>query len=76
MVAATTNPVILIVRPGRPTPAAHRRTTGCPFSRDYTVTVDPDVVTASRRMRALAETGHSVALILADRASNGDRASR
>jgi len=41
------------------------------YSRDYTIVVDPDVVSASQRLRALSEAATDVALILADRASNG-----
>jgi len=41
------------------------------YSHDYTIVVDPDVVSASQRIRALRESACDVALILADRASNG-----
>jgi thioredoxin reductase (NADPH) len=41
------------------------------YSRDYTIVVERDVVSAGQRMRALAESSSDVALILADRASNG-----
>ena len=41
------------------------------YSHDYTIVADPDVVSASQRMRALAESASDLALILADRASNG-----
>jgi thioredoxin reductase (NADPH) len=41
------------------------------YAHDYTIVVDPDVVMAGQRMRALSESGTDVALILADRASNG-----
>ena len=46
------------------------------YSRDYTIVSAPDVVAASQRMRTLAETADDVALILADRAIEGSRASR
>ncbi len=41
------------------------------YSSDYTIVADSDVVSASQRLRALAESDSQVALILADRASNG-----
>ncbi|MGH9135060.1 MAG: FAD-dependent oxidoreductase [Ilumatobacteraceae bacterium] len=41
------------------------------YSHDYTIVVDPDVVSGSQRLRALSEAATDVALILADRASNG-----
>jgi thioredoxin reductase (NADPH) len=65
-----TKPIILIVDPE----ADASRTVEqliARYSRDYTIAVDSDVVTACQRLRALAKTGTSVALILADRASNG-----
>ena len=41
------------------------------YAHDYTIVVDPDIVSASRRLHALAESASDVALILADRGSNG-----
>jgi thioredoxin reductase (NADPH) len=41
------------------------------YSHDYTIVASPDAVSASQRMRGLAESAADVALILADRASNG-----
>jgi thioredoxin reductase (NADPH) len=65
-----TKPVILIVDPeadaSETADQLHAR-----YSRDYTIAVDSDVLTACRRIQALAENGNAVALILADRASNG-----
>lgn len=41
------------------------------YSDDYTIVVDPDIVSGATRLRTLAADGHDVALILADRASSG-----
>jgi thioredoxin reductase (NADPH) len=66
----TTKPVILIVDPE----AGNSRSVEqmvARYSSDYTIAVDADIVVASERLRRLAETRRVVALILADRASNG-----
>src|SRR4051794_35258004 len=65
-----TKPVILIIDPE----AATSRTVEqllTRYSSDYTIVAHPDVVSACQAMRALAENGEAVALVLADRASNG-----
>ena len=41
------------------------------YSRDYSIVADPNVAAASQRLRTLAETANDIALVLADRASNG-----
>ena len=70
MLDNNTKPVILVVDPEAD--ASHTvEELVARYSRDYTIAVDSDVATACQRMRALAETGNAVALILADRASNG-----
>ena len=63
-------PVILIVDPAADASDTVEQLVAR-YSSDYTIVADPDVAAASRRMRALAESAHDVALILADRASNG-----
>ncbi len=66
----STTPVILVVEPEAEASDTVEQLV-VRYSRDYTIVVDPDVVSASQRMRALAESASDVALILADRASNG-----
>ena len=68
-----TKPVILIIDPEADASHAVEELVAR-YSRDYTIAVDPDGVTACERMRALAETGNAVALILADRAVERSRA--
>ena len=66
----STKPVILIVDPEADASDTVEQLVAR-YSHDYTIVADPDVVSASQRMRALAESASDVALILADRASNG-----
>ena len=70
MLDNNTKPVILIVDPEGEASRAFEELVAR-YSRDYTIVVDPDVATACQRMRELFEAGSAVALILADRASNG-----
>jgi len=63
-------PVILVVDPDADASATVEQLMAR-YSRDYTILVDPDIVSARRRLRALAASASDVALILADRASNG-----
>lgn len=70
MLDTNAKPVILIVDPDADTSDTAEQLVAR-YSRDYTIAVASDVVTACQRMRALAETGNAVALILADRASSG-----
>src|SRR5262245_42962151 len=65
-----TRPVILVVEPDADASDTVDQLMAR-YSHDYAIVVDPDVVTASRRLRTLAESASDVALILADRASNG-----
>ena len=65
-----TKPVILIVVPEADASETVEQLVAR-YSHDYTIFAEPDVVRASQRMRALAESATAVALILADRASNG-----
>src|SRR6188474_2299858 len=67
---ASSKPVILIVDPeGGGSETVEQLIER--YSHDYTIIVDPDVASASQRLRALGEAATDVALILADRASNG-----
>src|SRR5262245_41017594 len=67
---AATRPVILVVDPeGDASDTAEQLMAR--YAHDYTIVVDPDIVSASRRLRALTASSSDVALILADRASNG-----
>ena len=66
----STKPVILVVDPEADASNTVEQLM-VRYSHDYTIVVDPDVVSASQRMRALAESASDVALILADRAANG-----
>ena len=66
----STKPVILVVDPEADASDTVEQLV-VRYSHDYTIVVDPDVVSASQRMRALDESASDVALILADRASNG-----
>ena len=66
----STKPVILIVDPEADASDTVEQLVAR-YSHDYTIVADPDVVSASQRMRALHESASDVALILADRASNG-----
>ena len=63
-------PVILVVDPqgDASDTVAHLRVR---YAQDYTVVSDADIASASRTMTALASRGERVALVLADRASNG-----
>jgi len=63
-------PVILVVDPQADASdtVAHLRVR---YAQDYTVVSDADIASASRTMTALASRGERVALVLADRASNG-----
>ena len=63
-------PVILIVDPEVDASSAVEELVAR-YSRDYTIVSAADVGAASQRLRTLAETASDVALILADRASNG-----
>jgi thioredoxin reductase (NADPH) len=63
-------PVILIVDPDADASDTVEQLVAR-YSHDYTIVADPDIVSARQRMRALAESAGDVALILADRASNG-----
>jgi thioredoxin reductase (NADPH) len=63
-------PVILLVDPEGDASATVEQLLAR-YSHDYTIVVDPDVVSSSQRIRALSEAATDVALILADRASNG-----
>jgi thioredoxin reductase (NADPH) len=65
-----TKPVILVVEPDADASDTVEQLMAR-YSHHYTIVVDPDVVTASRRLRTLAEPATDIALILADRASNG-----
>ena len=66
----STKPVILIVDPEVDASETVEQLVAR-YSRDYTIAIDPDVAAASERMRTLAAAAEDVALILADRASNG-----
>jgi thioredoxin reductase (NADPH) len=66
----STKPVILIVDPEADASGTVEQLVAR-YSHDYAIVADPDVVSASRRMRELYESASDVALILADRASNG-----
>jgi thioredoxin reductase (NADPH) len=66
----TTKPVILIVDPDDDVSDTVEQLVAR-YSHDYTIVADLDIASASQRMRALAESAGDVALILADRASNG-----
>jgi thioredoxin reductase (NADPH) len=63
-------PVIVVVDPAVDASATVEQLLAR-YSHDYTIVVDPDVVSASQRIRALSEAAIEVTLILADRASNG-----
>ena len=63
-------PVILIVDPEADASDTVTQLLGR-YSHDYAIVVDHNVVSASQRMRALHDSAGDVALILADRASNG-----
>ena len=63
-------PIILVVDPAGYASATVKQLLAR-YSCDYTIAVDSDVVSASQRQRALSKSGGDVALILADRASNG-----
>ena len=66
----STKPVILIVDPeGDASDTVEQLVAR--YSRDYTILNDPDVASASNRLRTLGESATEVALILADRASDG-----
>jgi thioredoxin reductase (NADPH) len=69
-VNALTKPVILVVDPEADTSATVEQLT-LRYSHDYTIVVEPDVVSAGQRMKVLDESASDVALILADRAANG-----
>jgi thioredoxin reductase (NADPH) len=65
-----TKPVILVVDPeGNASVCVEEL--AARYARDYTIVVDTDVFAASQRLRALADTDGAVAMVLADRASNG-----
>ena len=66
----STKPVILIVDPEADASDTVEQLVAR-YSHDYTIVAEPDVVSARQRMRALYESASDVALILADRASNG-----
>jgi thioredoxin reductase (NADPH) len=65
-----TTPVILVVDPEADTSDTVKQLVAR-YSHDYTIVVAPDVISAREHMRALAESDSDVALILADRASDG-----
>jgi thioredoxin reductase (NADPH) len=65
-----TKPVILVVDPEGDASGTVEQLVAR-YSNDYTIVVAPDVVSARQRIRALHESASDVALILADRASNG-----
>jgi thioredoxin reductase (NADPH) len=65
-----TKPVILIVDPEVDASRTFEELVSR-YSRDYTIISAPDVAAATKRLRTLAETSKDVALILADRASDG-----
>lgn len=67
---ASAKPVILIIEPEAEASDTFEQLV-VRYSHDYTIVVDPDVVSANRRLRVLAESASEVALILAHRASNG-----
>src|SRR5437764_551871 len=66
----STKPVILIIDPEAAASDTFTELVSR-YSHDYTVLADPDVVSAGRRLRCLAEAASDVALVLADRATNG-----
>jgi thioredoxin reductase (NADPH) len=66
----STKPVIVVVDPDADTSSTVEQLI-IRYSHDYTIVVDPDIVSARQRMRALNESAADVALILADRAANG-----
>ena len=66
----STKPVILVVDPDADASSTVEQLI-VRYSHDYTIVVDPNVVSARQRMQALHESAADVALILADRAANG-----
>jgi thioredoxin reductase (NADPH) len=65
-----TKPVIFIVDPAADASDTVEQLVAR-YSHDYTIVASPDAVSASQRLRTFAESAADVALILADRASNG-----
>lgn len=65
-----TKPVIFIVDPAADASDTVEQLLAR-YSHDYMIVANPDAVSASQRMREFAESAADVALILADRASNG-----
>ena len=65
-----TKPVIFIVDPAADASDTVEQLVAR-YSNDYTIVASPDTVSARQRMRAFATSASDVALILADRASNG-----
>src|ERR1043165_3890363 len=63
-------PVILVVDPEGDATETFEQLTAR-YSRDYMIVVDRDIESAGQRLRAIGQSGDELALILADRASNG-----
>jgi thioredoxin reductase (NADPH) len=64
------NPVIFIVDPAADASDTVEQLVAR-YSHDYTIVAKPDAVSASQRLREFAQSANDVALVLADRASNG-----